>query len=109
MSTVIKALPQQFATRTQIQSQTKKELWQVMLLIIIVFASAFAVVYVKDLHRRLFIDYQNLQDAQNQLYVNWGRLLLEQSTWSTQARVQTLAQQRLQMKTPAPKEILLVE
>lgn len=71
--------------------------------------SAFAVVYVKDLNRRLFIEYQTLQDTQNQLNVDWSRLLLEQSVWSTHVRIQAVAEQRLSMEIPAPKNRIMVQ
>jgi cell division protein FtsL len=79
-----------------------------LVLTIAVVLSAFAVVYVKDLNRRLFIQSQGLQMANNKLQVEWGKLLLEQSTWSSQARVQQLAQERLNMKVPSPSEVNLI-
>jgi cell division protein FtsL len=79
-----------------------------ILLILLVITSALAVVYVADLNRRLFIDYQNAQTTHNQLYIDWGKLLLEQSTWATQARVQTLAEQKLNMQLPAAMDIVMI-
>ena len=78
-----------------------------IMLMMTVLLSAFAVVYVKDLNRRLFIQYQQLQASHNQLYINWGKLLLEQSAWSTQARVQHIAQQQLHMVSPTPNQVVL--
>lgn len=80
-----------------------------LVLIILVIISALAVVYVADLNRRLFIAYQDAQSQHNQLYVEWGRLLLEQSTWSTQERVQTLAEQRLGMHLPQAADVVSVQ
>lgn len=62
-----------------------------IILFLCVFASAVGVVYMKDLNRRLFIQYQGLQQQQQAYNIEWGRLLLEQSTWSTQSRVQNIA------------------
>lgn len=81
----------------------------VAVLFLCVFASAVAVVYMKDLNRRLFIQYQGLQQTQQQYDVNWGRLLLEQSTWSTQARVQYVATQNLGMVMPSRQSNKLVD
>lgn len=81
-------------------------------LVLLLFASvlsAFAVVYVKDLNRRLFIDYQVLQQVRQQYEVEWNKLLLEQSTWSTQARIQTLAQTQLNMIYPKQKNIVIIK
>lgn len=73
-----------------------------------VILSAFGVIYVKDLNRRLFIQYQNLQQAQAQEMSRFSKLLLEQSTWSTQARVQRIAQQDLGMQLPTTANTVLV-
>lgn len=73
-----------------------------------VILSAFAVIYVKDVNRRLFIQYQNLQQAQAQEMSRFSKLLLEQSTWSTQARVQRIAQQDLGMQLPTTANTVLV-
>ena len=110
MNTATRVLPhQQFASRMHARTVVAKKFSQIFLLLILVFVTAFAVVYVKDLYRRMFIDYQNLQDQQNQLYVDWGKLLLEQSTWSTQARVQKIATERLNMEAPQDKQVVVVE
>jgi cell division protein FtsL len=75
----------------------------------LILLSAFAVVYMKDLNRRLFIQYQGLQHVTSQLQVQWGKLLLEQSAWSTQARIQNVAMKKLNMVVPTRKDIVLVE
>lgn len=71
--------------------------------------SAFGIVYVKDLNRRLFIQYQQLQQEQATAMNDWSKLLLEQSTWAAQARVQQVAEDRLGMYSPSTKEIILVK
>lgn len=81
----------------------------VTLLILGLFISAFAIVYMKDLNRRLFIQYQTLQREKTQQTVDWGRLLLEDSTWSSQSRVAQIAQHQLGMEIPAAKDVVLVE
>jgi cell division protein FtsL len=80
-----------------------------LLLIFAVLMTAFMVIYLKDLNRRFFIQYQTLQAAHDKLYGEWGKLLLEQSTWSSQARVQKIAQQRLDMSVPSPDEIVMLK
>ncbi|PHQ80858.1 MAG: cell division protein FtsL [Coxiella sp. (in: Bacteria)] len=80
-----------------------------LILFLCVFASAVGVVYMKDLNRRLFIQYQGLQQAQQQYDVEWGKLLLEQSAWSTQARVQAIAGHDLGMVMPSRRNITLVD
>ncbi|WP_423063058.1 cell division protein FtsL [Candidiatus Paracoxiella cheracis] len=74
-----------------------------------VLLSALGVIYMKDLNRRLFIQYQALQAEKAQSLIQWGKLLLEQSTWSTQLRIQQIAQKQLGMIVPSAKDIVLVE
>lgn len=81
----------------------------VAILFLCVFASAVGVVYMKDLNRRLFIQYQGVQQAKQQYDIDWGKLLLEQSTWSTQARVQSIARHNLQMVMPSRGSVTLVD
>lgn len=78
-------------------------------LIASLFISAFSIVYVKDLNRRLFIEYQNLQRDKVHELIEWGKLLLEQSTLSTQSRIQEVAENQLHMIIPEAKNIVLID
>jgi len=82
--------------------------WSLGCLMLGVLLTAFAIVYFKDLNRRLFIGFQDLQHVQRQSQVEKGRLLLEQGAWSTQARVQEIAQKQLGMITPSPQNLVLI-
>lgn len=82
--------------------------WGTQCLIGLLILSAFAVVYLKDLNRRTFIQYQNKVRDNQQARVEWGKLLLEQSTWSAQANIQQTAAQRLGMITPNTKDIIFI-
>lgn len=77
-------------------------------LLLSLLASAFLVIYLKDLNRRLFIRYQHEIALTQRYEVRWSKLLLEQSTLAAQARVQQIAQQRLNMHVPAAEDIELV-
>lgn len=80
----------------------------IVLLMVASLCSSFGVVYFKDLNRRLFIQYETLQHEKAEKLIKWERLLLEQSTWSTQSRIQKIAQRQLGMEMPNAKEIVLV-
>jgi cell division protein FtsL len=75
------------------------------LLLLWLFLSAFALVYVKDLNRRLSRDYQQLQHEYLDVQTQWEKLLLEQSVWVSQERIAQLAQEHLGMRMPRTKEI----
>lgn len=91
------------------ETASLKQQLQVSALIILLLLSAFSVIYLKDLSRRLFIRYQHLQHVQQRDEIEWSKLLLEEGAWSTQARVQYLASTQLNMITPAMKDIVMIE
>lgn len=80
-----------------------------LLLTLIVLLSGLAVIYVADINRRLAINLEDEMTVQNQLHTEWGKLLLEQSTWSSQARVQSLAAEKLGMQSPSNKQVVIVK
>ena len=89
-------------------------LWQlpelkVLVLVFLLLLSALGVIYVKDLNRRIFIEYQQLQSQGEQMQTYNNKLLLEQSAWASQFRVQQIAEQQLDMKLPVPSEIVMLK
>jgi cell division protein FtsL len=73
-----------------------------------VLATAFSIVSVKDQNRRLVTELATLERARDELNVQWSQLLLEQNTWSAQARIQHIAQNNLGMGVPAVQKIAVV-
>ncbi|MEM7304304.1 MAG: cell division protein FtsL [Pseudomonadota bacterium] len=59
--------------------------------------SACGLVYSKHLERRYFMELQALEEQSLQLQTEWERLLLEESTWSNQARIEQIASNELNM------------
>ena len=80
----------------------------IILLLIFTLLSALALVYVKDLDRRLFIDYQDLQNKSQRLEVEHDRLILEKSSWITPTRVQQISERKLNMITPMTQNIYML-
>lgn len=80
----------------------------VSLLMLAVLVTAFLVVSLTDVNRRMFSELQNLQQTNNELSVEWGQLLLEQNTWASQARIQQIAQDNLGMVVPTTQVIVKV-
>ncbi len=80
-----------------------------IILFVSVVLSALGVVYVKTLNRRLFSQLETEQVRRDHLHVDWGKLLLEQSTWATQARVQKFAQNELKMVTPQANHMVILK
>lgn len=77
-------------------------------LAIAVIATAIACVYARHESRKQFSLLQQLIVQRDALEVNWGRLQIEQSTWSTHSRVEKLARSEMGMRNPAPDKIMVV-
>lgn len=77
-------------------------LWAMVLL------SSVAVIYVSHLCRQLYSDLSLLERDRNGLQVEWGRYLLEKSSWASLSRIEQLATSRLNMRVPASDEIVMV-
>lgn len=78
-------------------------------LLLLVLVSALGVVYSSFKSRQLFSDLQRMDRHAVQLEEDWGRLLLEQSTWSSYSRIEQIARSRLDMVVPEATDIVLVE
>ena len=82
---------------------------RILILIFLLLISALGVVYVKDLSRRLFITYHKVQLETEKLQVDGNKLLLEQSAWGAQQRVQVVAQRQLQMQIPPSTDVMMIK
>lgn len=71
-------------------------------------SSAVAVAYSAHKSRLYLNELQKLEVQRDKLEVEWGQLLLEQHAWGAYARVGKLATEQLQMRNPAPAEIMMV-
>jgi len=79
-----------------------------LVLVLLVLGGALGVVYTTHESRKLFVELQVLQRVRDELNIEWGRLLLEQSTLATPTRVENIARRKLGMKPPAPERIVIV-
>lgn len=75
----------------------------------LVLASCIALVQTSHKGRRMFSELQDLRREAMQLEEEWGRLLLEQSTWASPDRVQRLAEKELNMQAPDIREVIMVK
>lgn len=69
---------------------------------------AIAVVSARHQARKLFVELQQAQAQARTLDIEWGRLLLEQSTWAMHSRVEVVAQYQLHMAVPDAARIHLL-
>jgi cell division protein FtsL len=83
--------------------------WAINGLIFSILLSSLFVVIVTNEAR---INFQNLEQAhsqQDQLKTQYGQLVLEKSTLLTQARIEKLAQNQLQMSLPKAKKMVVLK
>jgi cell division protein FtsL len=88
--------------------ETVRRYSPIVVLMVVVMASAIASVYAKHQSRKLFTDLQSLNTERDRMEVDWGRLQIEQSTLSTYGRVEQLAREQMQMRMPAPEQVSLL-
>ena len=79
-----------------------------LIMAIVVFISAMAVVFVRSANRQSFLALQVATLERDRLSVEWGRLQLEQATWSSHDLVEHEARQKLQMIAPGPGDIVVL-
>lgn len=79
------------------------------ILLLIAVVSALSAVNSNHRARKLFIELEAEQKRMRELDVEWGQLQLEQSTWASHARIEKVAREKLNMKPPAPGQIISVD
>ena len=79
-----------------------------VLLVVAVMASAIGSIYAKHEARKSFMELQQLNVKRDKMEVEWGQLQIEQSTWSTYARVEQLARESMKMRPPTAEEMMLL-
>lgn len=73
-----------------------------------VVGSGVWVVLAKHESRQLFAEIEELKREQDRLQIDWGRLQLEQSTWATHPRIESLARERIKLATPADRQVVII-
>jgi len=81
----------------------------IMVLLLFVLVSGVSVVYTTFKSRALLNQLQQLKTQRNELQVQWGQLLIEQSTFSLESRVERKATEELAMTVPKISEIVMVQ
>ncbi|WP_347505937.1 cell division protein FtsL [Pseudomonas anguilliseptica] len=79
-----------------------------MLLFVAVLVSAVGVSYSAHWNRQLLNKLYAELSVRDKVQAEWGRLILEQSTWTAHNRIETLASERLSMLIPDAAEVRMV-
>ena len=73
-----------------------------------VMGSAVQVIYARHKARDMFVRLEQLNAERDSLEMEWGRLQLEQSYWSSHAFVERVANAKLQMNLPQMRDVRIV-
>ncbi len=76
---------------------------------LVVVVSASGLVYSKHLQRRYFVELQALQETGSKLQTEWEQLLLEESAWSNQSRIEQIANNELGMRLVNHSDVVMLE
>jgi cell division protein FtsL len=79
-----------------------------LILFVAVLVSAIAVAYSAHWNRQLLNSLYGELSVRDKAQAEWGRLILEQSTWTAHSRIETLASEQLKMRIPEPAEVRMV-
>lgn len=74
----------------------------------LVLASGLSIVHTTHENRFVFNELQEMKAQANQLEVEWGQLLIEQSTFGIEGRIEQKAIEQLQMQVPELSNIVMV-
>lgn len=79
-----------------------------LLLFIGVLFSAIAVSYSAHWNRQLLNTLYNELSVRDKAQAEWGRLILEQSTWTAHSRIEVLTTEQLKMHIPGAADVKMV-
>ena len=72
----------------------------------LVLISAIAVVTIRHKNRLEFVALQKQEQRHDELQAEWGRLMIEKATWTSQHNVADDAKKRLEMSAPGSDDIV---
>ncbi|WP_255683450.1 cell division protein FtsL [Luteimonas sp. MHLX1A] len=80
----------------------------VAIVLVAIVITAIGVVHARHQHRQLFSQLTRLENARDELNIEFGRLQLEQATWAESTRIDQVARERLGMKFPETADIVVI-
>ncbi len=79
-----------------------------IVLLVFAIATAISVVSARQQSRQLFVALSALELERDELNIEYGRLQLEQATWTETNRLEQLARNQLGMVFPGPAETVVI-
>ncbi|MGH8490887.1 MAG: cell division protein FtsL [Gammaproteobacteria bacterium] len=78
------------------------------LLVGLVVITSLAITMTRHQSRKLFVELQALEQGQDAMNDEWGRLQLEQATLGTHGRIEERARSALNMTMPSVADVIIV-
>ena len=78
------------------------------MMLALVLASGLSVVLTTHENRFAFNELQELRELANKMELEWGQLLIEQSTFGVEGKIEQKAVEQLQMHVPDLSKIVMV-
>ena len=96
------------ATTVDTGKSGRELLWLNAGLLLLILFSTFAVIHSTHACRAMYASLQELESSQWYLQEDYGRLLLEHSTWASHYRVEKVAAEELGMQPPGLAQLKVV-
>lgn len=80
-----------------------------VVLLVALVVSSLGVVYAKHQSRKLFAEQEALRKERDELAIELTRLLVEQSTWASPARIEKEARERLKLRMAEVADIKVIK
>lgn len=80
-----------------------------MVLLLAVVLSGLTLVWSRHLARNLFQELEALSVQHDEQQIEWGRLQLEQATWSENSRIEQIARERLGLDFPEQTKVVVIK
>jgi len=110
MNSAARLLNQSTISRTWVVSIILTHVqYSVITLFLGVLVSALSIIYVTNMSRGLNANLQRAMAERNQLHIQESQLLLEKNTWGTQARIQSVATDKLAMEVPTQHSLVIIK
>lgn len=96
------------ATTVDTGKSSRELVWLNAGLLLLILCSTFAVIHSTHVCRAMYASLQELESSQWYLQEDYGRLLLEHSTWASHYRVEKVAAEELGMQPPELAQLRVV-
>ena len=80
-----------------------------VVLLLATIASGMMLVYSRHQARTLFQQLEALSTQHDEQQIEWGRLQLEQATWSENSRIEQIARDRLGLDFPEQTKVVVIK